>query len=145
MLSENDIIWKRAQFLAQRSQITELRSMTLLIMYDLAMPLNCAGFDYIKNVVPLALIRPSQIVLKELFLEVGAHYDPKVGYSIMDTAVRDVIRMSWNGVRRERWNYYFPSYMLQRNKPPSNAEFIAGMVYFLEMWQGCCKEVNHAE
>lgn len=145
MESENDIIWRRAQFLAHRSAGNELHSITLLIMYDLAVPLNCEGFDYLKTAILLALKRPSQIVMKELFLEVGEHYEPKVSYRVMDTAIRSAIRKSWKRDRRVRWNYYFPSYMLQNGKPPSNAEFIAGIVYFLEMWQGCCKGVNYAE
>lgn len=144
MESKNDAVWRRAKFLAQHSDKNEIQSMTLLIMYDLGIPLNCSGFDYLKNVVPIALKRPSQIVLKELFLEVGEQYVPAVGYSTMDSAIHDVVEKAWKYGRRNRWMYYFPDYLVQNEDPPSNTEFIAGMAYFLEMWQGCCKEGEYA-
>lgn len=145
MQSKNDAIWRRAKFLAQRSDREEIQSITLLIMYDLEMPLNCSGFDYLKNVIPVAVKKPSQIVVKELFQEVGEQYSPKVEYYSMDRAIHDVIEKAWVNNRRNRWKCYFPDYILENDKAPTNAEFIAGLTYFLEMWQNCCKEGHYAK
>lgn len=136
----NDDIWQRAKFLAQHSERSELRSITLLIMYDLGIPVNYSGFDYLKHVIPLAVNRSSQIVVRELFEEVGTYYTPVVEYWAMDSSVRDALKMAWNARDLYKWSCYFPDYMLRRKKSPSNLEFITAVAYFLEMWQGCCKE-----
>lgn len=145
MHSNNDAIWRRAKFLARHADRNEIQSVTLLILYDLEMPLNYSGFDYLKNVIPMAVNRPSQIVIKELFQEVGGQYTPYVEYGTMDRAIHDVITRAWEHSQRSRWNRYFPDYMLDHEKPPTNAEFIAAITYFLEMWQDCCKEGSYAK
>lgn len=144
METENDVIWDRARFLARRFQKDEIPSMTLLILYDLGMPLNYVGFGYLMQVLPEALKRPSQIVAKEVYLAVAKLYTPELDITIIDSAIRDAIEKAWENRCDRIWHYYFPDHLLQRRKPPSNLEFIAGIVYFLEMCKGCCKEVQYA-
>jgi len=142
--ASNDAIFERAKFLARHSDRDDLRSIVLLVMYDLGLPLHYTGFDYMKNLLPIALRDPSQIVIKELFLKVGILYIPPVGYFLMEKSIRSMILKAWSDKQMEKWRCYFPEYMLQGRKPPSNLEFIAALVYFLEMWQGCCKEEAYA-
>lgn len=144
MESKNDAIWKRAKFLAKNFSKDELQSVTLLIMYDLELPLNYSGFGYLKNAIPVAFRRPSQIIAKEIYLAVSGLYTPEVDVSSIESAIRDTIEKAWKDRGGGKWKFYFPYHMIQKEKPPSNVEFIAGIVYFLEMWQGCCKEGDYA-
>lgn len=144
MGSRNDAIWKRAKFLAKNFSRDELQSMTLLILYDLGMPLNYSGFGYLKDAIPVAFESPSQIVAKEIYLSVAERYVPRVDPSTVESAIRDTVERAWEDRHNSKWRYYFPDHMLQRSKAPSNVEFIAAIVYFLEMWQGCCKEGVYA-
>ena len=145
MEGKNDSILNRAKVLAQLYDSDDLHAVTLLILYDLGMPLNCSGFDYLKNIIPIAAERPSQIILTEIFAEAEDCYDLKCGYNAMDSAVRDVIKKAWADRLYNDWNCYIPNHILRRSKPPSNVEFIAAMAYFLERWQGCCKGDAYAK
>lgn len=140
MESNNDAILERAKFLAKSTDRDEIQGMTLLIMYDLGVPLNYSGFGYLKYAIPVAFRSPSQIVAKEIYLAVAEYYTPRVELSTMESAIRDAIDKAWEDRHNNKWHYYFPHHILQRSKAPSNVEFIAAIVYFLEMWQGCCKE-----
>lgn len=145
MESPNDAIHERARFLARHSDAHEVLNITLLMMFDMEIPLKMSGFDYLKKSVVIAFQRPSQIVLKEIFQEVGKQYDPEANYDAIDTGIRDAVKKAWENRHMDRWNYYFPEHILLEDKPPCNLELISGMVYFLEMWQSCCrKEVSYA-
>lgn len=144
MQSKNDAIWQRAKFLANHSERGDLQSITILILFDLGIPVQYSGFDYLRCLIPLAFQEPSQIYIKELMEQIGARYSPVVEYSVMESAVRDAVRVAWRNRFHYKWECYFPDHILQREKQPGNAEFIAALVYFLEMWYGCCKEEAYA-
>lgn len=145
MESANDPIFARAQFLADSLSRHKIYSVTLIILYDLRIPLNCYGFGYLKEAIPIALQNPSQIVASEIYAAVGEKYSPKVDSQNMDAAIRDTIRKAWRSRIDDRWRMYLPDYLLERRKPPSNLEFISSIVYFLEMWQDCYeKEADYA-
>mgnify|MGYP003321416099 CR=1 FL=1 len=145
MESPNDAIRERARFLARHSEGYEVHNITLLMLYDMEVPLNYSGFQYLKNAVLIAYRSPSQISLKEVFQEVGKLYFPEVGYDTIDSGIRDAIKKAWNSRYNDRWNYYFPEHILLEKNPPCNSDIISGMVYFLEMWHDSCrKEVKYA-
>lgn len=145
MKSTNDKIRNRAEFLSRRCQGHEVRSVVITMLYDMELPLNSCGFSYLKNAVMVASSRPSLIVMKEIYEEVGKLYAPCADHSAIDSGIRDAVRIAWCNRRNDRWSYYFPESIMSREKPPSNAEIIAAMVYFVEMWQGNCKGVCYAE
>lgn len=139
MRSPNDKIRHRAEFLARRCDGHEVRSVIITMLYDMEIPLNNCGFSYLKDAVEVAFSRRSVVVVKEIFDEVGEMYVPSVEYSAMDSGIRGVVQKAWYNRKNDRWDYYFPEYILSRKHPPSNAEVLTAMVYFLDMWQSCCK------
>lgn len=145
MENANDPIFARAQFLADSLQRNRVHSVTLMILYDLRIPLNSHGFGYLKEAIPVALQNPSQIVASEIYTAVGEDAFPGTSNQNMDAAIRDAIRKAWKARSDDRWGKYLPDYILERKKPPSNLEFISAIVYFLEMWQDCYeKEYDYA-
>lgn len=145
MESANDPIMIRAKFLAKHLDKHNVQSVTLMILYDLRIPLNYDGFDYLTLVIPEAFSRCSQIVAGEIYDAVGNHYDPKVDSKNMEAAIRDAIHAAWKIRLNDRWCCYFPEYMIQRRKTPTNVEFLAAIVYFIRLWQDCCsKEADYA-
>lgn len=144
MENTNDAIQERASFLAGHLNKQSIRSITLIILYDLRIPLNYDGFGYLKHAIPFAFQNPSQIVASEIYEKVGKLYSPSVHSSNMDTAIRDAIKKAWKSRMDEKWSLYLPEYILERKKQPSNLEFISAIVYFLELWQDCYeKEVSY--
>lgn len=145
MESANDPIFQRAQLLADSLDRHKIVSVTLIILYDLRIPLDSHGFGYLKQAIPIAHQNPSQIVASEIYTKVGENYSPEVSNQNMDAAIRDAIRKAWKSRMDDHWSRYLPDYIVEQRKPPSNLEFISAIVYFLEMWQDCYeKEADYA-
>lgn len=144
MESENDIIRDRAKFLAKGSKPSELPGIVILVMYDLRLPLGGRGFTYLKEVFPVACREPAEIVLKDIFNEVGGRHNPVIGYDQMYDAIHVAVVAAWNSGHRDKWKYYFPSHVIEGEEAPTNLEFISAIVYFLEMWRNGCKEGDYA-
>ncbi len=137
-------ILERAEFFADNMKEYNIHSAILLILYDLRIPLNYEGFAYLKQAILVACQNPGQIVLSEVLERVRIQSFPAVSIHNMDTAIREAIRKAWKLRLDDRWGRYCPDYFLERKKPPSNLEFIAAIVYFLELWQNCyVKEADY--
>lgn len=139
MESENDVMLSRARFLARRSNGYEYESITLLMLIDMQIPLNSVGFDYLSVFISSAFQKRGPIVLKELYEDVRACYDKGASIEAMDSAMRDAVEKGWKHKTNGKWAFYIPYEILIHEEPPSNLRFISAMVYFLRMWQGCCK------
>lgn len=98
-----DPIQAHAEFLAENMEIPNVPNMVLLILYDLRIPVNCAGFRFLKDVLPAAFRNPSQIVESELFDCVGSQYLPEVSIRNMDFAIRDVLKKAWKDHNNVIW------------------------------------------
>lgn len=140
MESANDPILLRAKFLAQHLDRHNIRSVILMILYDLRIPLNYAGFDYLTDVIPEACGRSPQLFAGEIYEAVGSRYSPKTAPRNMEVAIRDAIQAAWKVRQIDRWCRYFPEYMLQRRKAPTNLEFLSAVVQFIKLWQDCCEK-----
>lgn len=141
----NDPIMIRAKFLAQHLNKHNIQSVTLMILYDLRIPLSYDGFDYLTVAIPEAFGRSSQIVAGEIYDAAGNRYIPKVECRNMEAAIRDAIRAAWKVRIDDRWGRYFPEYIVERRKAPTNVEFLVGVVHFMKLWQDCCeKEADYA-
>ena len=130
-------IFTRAEFLAENLKRQNIQSVILLILYDLRIPVNCDGFAYLRYAILIASQCRTQIVEAEIFEAVGKLYSPKVSFRSMDTAIHAAITKAWKTRMDGRWERYLPEYLMERQKAPSNLEFICAIVYFLEFWQDC--------
>jgi len=136
MDSANDPIMKRARSLAQN--LYSVQSVMRIILYDLRVPLNCQGFDYLTKVVQAAVDRgDTHIVAAELY---EAVCEPGVKPKSIEIAIRAAIKTAWEIRLVGIWHFYFPEYIVDRRKPPSNLEFITAIVYFVLLWQDCCEK-----
>lgn len=137
MDSANDPILNRAIYLAQRK--CSVQSVMMLILYDLRAPINYTGFEYLIKAVQIAVNRGcTHIVAAELYEAVCAMCDSGVDARSVEAAIRAVIRNAWKMRMDGMWNLYFPEYIVNRRKPPTNLEFITAIVYFVYLWQDCC-------
>ena len=134
-----------ALFLARHIHKGDLQCAATAVLLELQVPTNRIGFDYLKHAIILFCDDPTQMITKELYPAVGKLYEAKPGVLQVEQAIRAVIKAAWKNRNEKIWWYYFPSGIdengnLQR---PSNSEFIAGIGRFLELWQGCCEEINY--
>ena len=144
MESGNVAIKVRASFLAKHLQKHNVLSATTIILYDLRFPVNYDGFRYLKIAIPHALQNPSQMVASEIYDAVSEQYSPKAAAQNVGVAIHEIIDRAWQSQADDRWSWYLPDYLMERQKSPSNLEFISAIVNFLELWQDCYdKEVAY--
>ena len=137
---DKDPILERADYMAKKLRSHQVKSVVLMILYDLQIPLNFDGFGYMKNALVIAYRNPTQIVVSEIFEKVGEEYIPKAVVRNIDTAIRDAIKKAWKNRNPNKWRQYLPEELLDGRTPPSNSELISALVYFLELWQDCYEE-----
>lgn len=145
MGSPHDMIADRADFFAEHMAQDNIVCAILLVLYDLQMPVNCIGFDYLEIMIPYAFHNRVMIDTNGLYESVCRQY-PRADYNSVENAVTRAIQKAWKTRNGGRWHLYFPEYVLQRKKPPTNTEFIKSIMYFMDMWQDrCVKEASLCE
>lgn len=128
---------RHAQFYRRHIKNGDIQLATVAILLELGVPTKGAGFDYLKNAIIMFYDNPAQSITKELYPNVGKLYEPKVGYKVIEIAIRRAISTAWYNRNEKVWQYYFFPNGEGDLKKPSNAEFISMIAYFLELLQGC--------
>lgn len=132
-----------AMFLARHLNHCDLQYAVIAILLDLGVPTKPAGFDYLKWAIIEFFENPTQTITKELYPNVGKHYGRGAGYFQVEKAISRVIAEAWNNRDESVWRCYFPVREDGDIDRPSNAEFISRIARFVELWQGCCEEVEY--
>ena len=143
MESPNDNIFSRARFLGQRMDRNQLLGVTLIILYDLEVPLK-GGFEYLKKAIPTVMDMPIPLGANDVYEAVAREMDEYTSVDAVEQAISKAIKGAWDNRKENRWENYFPEYILRAEEAPTNLTFLIAMRNFLEMWQSCCKEVEHA-
>lgn len=132
---------KHAQFLARHIN-GDLSSVVVAILIELDIPTNRDGFEYLKRSVIAIYEAPTRSLIKEVYAEIAKDNfvdDTKT----IDQAIITAINYGWKHKDDDAWSCIFPTQRFLRNKKPSNSEFITMVARFVELWEGCCKEVKH--
>ena len=132
-----------ALFLAEHLHRCDLQYMALAVLFELRVPRNYDGFDYLKNAILLYHDNPVQKLSKELYPAIGKMYEQRPGKLQVEQAIRSAINAAWKDRNEKVWRIYFQADGDGRLKKPSNAELIADIALFLKLWQGCCQEVSY--
>lgn len=134
---------KHALFLSRHINQCDPQYVAVVVLLELGVSPKRSGFDHLKNAIMLRFRYPTQILTKDIYPAVGGAYDPKVSVFQVEQTIRSAITKAWENRDDRVWGYYFPPDRNGRIKKPSNAEFISIIARFIELWEGCCKEVSH--
>ena len=74
---------------------------------------------------------------------VGEQVDPPMNDNQVWQAINRVVKHAWENRNMKIWQCYFPEGTQGHAECPSNKEFLIAIVDFVELWQGCCEEVNY--
>lgn len=132
---------EHALFLARHLHNCDLQYAAIAVLLELGIPTKRIGFAYLKNAIVLFVTEPAQMVTKGIYPAIGKMYESRPGQLQIEQAIRSAIHEAWIDRDERLWRLYFPADQNGYVKKPSNAEFISGIAYFLELWRGCCKEV----
>lgn len=108
----------------------------LAILFDLRIPVNHHGFQYLKTAILLQYQNPMLIVLNEIYQEIAEMYGD-VSEDIIAASIHRVIKAAWERGDLTLWETYLPAANVNKNGPPTNSEVIAGLARIVELWQGC--------
>ena len=125
-------------FIAQYLSEADLETVIGVFLIDLGFPAGRPSFEYIKTAVVLYAGNPEQLLFYELYPEVARKCGRKTKMQV-EIAMRREIHRLWQKRDEGKWNLYFPSGITTREKGPSNAELLSGMLQVLEVWEGCCE------
>ena len=134
-----------AMFYARHLSRCEPRHCLGAILMELDLPAHRVGFQYIKEAILIFYEDPIGVHMKGIYQAVGQRMDPPIEDTQIEQDMRDVIRQAWKHSDDSVWKLYFPQDPAGRIKRPSNSEFVSRIACFLDLWQGCCKEVSYEQ
>ena len=119
-----------------------VRSIMILILFDLGVQMGNAGSEHLIHVVEEAVGSGHiHIVTSELFEVVRQKYDPNTNYESIDVAIRSLFYTAWKYRQEEIWKRYFPMRIVNGKKPPGNVDAIGSLVCFVYL----CQELSRKE
>ena len=134
-----DLTLKRVLFFARRLQGCDPMCVIILVLIDLRVDTHRDGFSYLKYAIERFYREPGHLQ-KDIYPNVAERYSVDISVNQMDAAIRKVIEEAWKQRDEGVWSCYFQPDRNGKIRKPSNAEFIARIAIFVELWQGCCKE-----
>lgn len=107
----------------------------LSMMFDLAIPANYDGFEYLKAAIIIQYENPTQDLVNNIYEILAKHYG--ISPCMISSAIRSAIKTARSRSSTEKWCRYLPTVPLDKASAPTNAEVIAGLARTLELLQGC--------
>ena len=126
------------KLLAQDLAGCEANCAVLAIMFDLAIPVNHRGFEYLKTAILMQYEHPTMDLANDIFLAI-AKANGNINTEVVDSSIRRAVRVAWEHGYTHMWDRYLPAVLTNKTRPPTNAEIIAGLARVVELWQGCSK------
>ena len=123
------------KLLAQNLAGCDSNCAILAIMFDLAIPVNYDGFEYLKSAISIQHAEPSLDLVNNIYEILAKRYG--VSADVISSAIRSAIKVAWHHTESEKWSIYLPTISVFRSSAPTNAEVISGLARILELWQGC--------
>ena len=74
----------------------------------------------------------------------GEQAEPPMDNNQVCQAINRIVKIAWENRNMKLWRCYFPEGTPGHAKCPSNKEFLFAVVDFVDLWEGCCEEVNYA-
>lgn len=131
---------EHALFLAKYFRKNDLQSVTIAILFELGIDTDILGFEYVKSAIMLYYTTPGQMVMNEIYPSVGQMFETKPNRYQVEQTIRTAIAKAWKNRDDRIWRLFFPVDNNSAIQKPSNGEFITRIAYFLQLWQGCCRE-----
>ena len=109
----------------------------LAILLDLSIPVNYAGFEYLKSAILMQYEDLAMDHIHQIYDALATRYRASMDTVVF--AMRGAIKAAWQQENREKWYRYLPTVPAGRYGAPTNAEVIVGLARIVELWQGCAE------
>lgn len=135
---------KHAKCLARDMSRCGKRYIVQLALKELGVPSGQDGFPLAKFVVMMLCENRFCKLANGAYLAAGTMADPPMGNNQVCQAITRGIKYAWEHRNTELWKCYFPDGTPGSAECPSNREFLVAIADFVDLWEGCCEEVNYA-
>lgn len=120
------------------------RYIVQIALKELGVPSGQDGFPLAKSVVLTLCDNRFTRLRNGAYLKAGTMADPPMGNDQVCQAITRVVQHAWDHRNVKLWKCYFPDGTPGSDSCPSNREFLIAIADFVELWEGCCEEVNYA-
>ena len=136
---------EHAMFIARHLNHCDYSTVVTLVLYELGLAPRNDGFICLKKAIGLRLEYPTRNLKNDIYIELSVELDGVEDSGRIEQAIRRSITEAWKDRNEEVWSLIFPKTKNGNVERPSNGDFISRVAWFVELWQGCCKEVLYAE
>ena len=135
-----------ALFLARHLSHCDYSTVVNLVLCDLGIAPKNDGYICLKRAIAMYFENPARQLKGDIYVEILEELDGGVGDSDkVDQAIRRAITDAWEIRDDEVWGTILPRTRKDDIGKPTNGDFIARVAWFIELWQGCCKEALYAK
>lgn len=133
-----------ALFMAQHLNHCDVQYVVLAVLLDLGLSPKREGFAFLRKAIVMRYEDSSRILKNDIYDAIAQAQGSFANDQQIEQAIRGVIKEGWANRDDEVWRNLFPKGKNGKITRPSNADFIARLACFIELWQGCCKGVAYA-
>ena len=134
---------KHAKCFAKDLNKCSNRYIVQLALKELRVPSGQDGFALAMHVVLMLCENRFCKLQNGAYAVAGRYAEPQMSNDQVYQAINRIVRYAWENRNMKIWQCYFPEGTPGYRACPSNREFLFAIVDFVELWQGCCEEVNH--
>ena len=134
---------KHAKCIARDMSKCGYQYIVQIALKELRVPSGQDGFQLAKHVVLILCENRFCKLNNGAYAIAGNHAVPPMSDEQVYQAINRVVRYAWENRNMKIWQCYFPEGTQGYMECPSNREFLFAIVDFVELWRGCCEEVNY--
>jgi hypothetical protein len=134
---------KHAKYLARDLSRCGTRYIVQISLKELGVPSGQDGFTLAKHVVLMICENRFCKLQNGAYTIAGNSAVPPMNDEQVYQAINRVVKHAWDNRNMKIWQCYFPKGTPGYDACPSNREFLFAIADFVDLWQGCCEEVNY--
>jgi hypothetical protein len=134
---------KHAKYLARDLSRCGTRYIVQISLKELGVPSGQDGFPLAKHVVLMICENRFCKLKNGAYTIAGNSAVPPMNDEQVYQAINRVVKHAWDNRNMKIWQCYFPKGTPGYDACPSNREFLFAIADFVDLWQGCCEEVNY--
>lgn len=135
---------EHVKFIARHLNHCDYSTVVILALMELGIAPKNDGYVFLKKAVAMYYEDPMRHLKDDIYAKISVELDGTEDSDRIEQAIRRAIAEAWKARDDEVWSMLFPRAEDGSIEKPSNRDFISRVAWFVELWQGCCKEVAYA-
>jgi len=103
------------------------------------------GFHLAESTILILCENRHYKLQNHVYVSAGALVNPPMNNDQVYQAINRIVKYAWKNRNNKIWKCYFPEGTPGYAECPTNQQFLFAVVDFIDLWEGCCEEVNYAK